>query len=55
MFFIGLFPYVFCSISKAKRGKGNVIKMLHDTYVVVTEGQKQCFAPNNKLLYFRAN
>lgn len=29
--------------------------MLFGLYVVVVEGQKQCFTPDNKLLYFREN
>lgn len=54
--FMWLFPYVLCNISKEKRGKGNTTKdMLFDVYIVDVKGQKQCFAPNNKLLNFRAN
>lgn len=30
-------------------------EMLFDIYVVDVKGQKQCFAPSEKLLRFRAN
>lgn len=51
-----LFPYVLCNISKVKRGKGNMTEdMLFGVYIVDVKGQKQCFAPNDKLFNFRAN